>query len=80
YNQEEENIKKAYVVSFLNPKEFLEAERAFYVRSPDIKSPMGMNLSAYKSQEEARAILRDKQGEILSWLELRELIKREYKH
>ncbi|MFN3599193.1 MAG: nitrous oxide reductase accessory protein NosL [Aquificaceae bacterium] len=76
YNQEEENIKKAYVVNFLNPKEFLEAERAVYVRSPDIKSPMGMNLSAYKSQEEAREFIK---GEILDWMSLRNFIKKEYK-
>ncbi len=80
FNEKEEHIKKAYVVNFLNPKEFLEAESAFYVRSPDIRSPMGMNLSAYKSQEEARAMLKDKQGEVLDWKELRELIRKEYKY
>ena len=80
YNENEENIKKAYVINFLNPKEFLEAEKAVYIRSPDIRSPMGMNLSAYKSKKEAEDKLKDKQGEILNWTELRELIRKEYRH
>ncbi|MFN3471791.1 MAG: nitrous oxide reductase accessory protein NosL [Aquificaceae bacterium] len=80
YNENEENIRKAYVINFLNPKEFLEAEKAVYVRSPDIRSPMGMNLSAYKSREEAEDILKGKQGEVLNWTDLRELIRKEYRH
>jgi copper chaperone NosL len=79
YNQNEEEIKRAYVVNFLNPKEFIPAEKAFYVRSPEIRSPMGMNLSAYKSKEDAKKALEGKEGELLDWKALRELIKREYK-
>ncbi|MEJ5339807.1 MAG: nitrous oxide reductase accessory protein NosL [Aquificaceae bacterium] len=79
FNENEEDIKKAYVVNFLNPKEFIPAEEAVYVRSPDIRSPMGMNLSAYRSEEEARKMLEGKQGEILRWSPLREFIRREYK-
>jgi copper chaperone NosL len=79
YNENTGYIKKAYVVNFLNPKEFLTAEDAYYVRSPQIRSPMGMNLSAYRSEEEARRTLQGKEGEVLSWNELRELIKKEHK-
>lgn len=79
YNENEEDIRKAYVVNFLNPEEFLPAEKAFYVRSPEIRSPMGMNLSAYRSEEDAKKILKGKEGEIFDWKALREFIKKEYK-
>jgi len=79
YNENEGEIKKAYVINFLNPKEFLIAEEAYYVRSPQIRSPMGMNLSAYRSEEEARRALQVKEGEVLNWAQLREFIKKEYK-
>ncbi len=79
YNENEEEIGKAYVVNFLNPEEFLPAEKAFYLRSPEIKSPMGMNLSAYKSEGDAKKTLEGKEGEVLDWKALTELIKREYK-
>ncbi|WP_340690357.1 nitrous oxide reductase accessory protein NosL [Hydrogenobacter thermophilus] len=79
YNENEEEIKRAYVVNFLNPEEFLPAESAYYVRSPQIRSPMGMNLSAYRSREDAQKALQGKEGEILDWQALREFIKREYR-
>lgn len=75
YNENEEYIKKAYVANFSNPEEFIEAEKAIYVRSQEIRSPMGMNLSAYKDMERAKSV----KGEILDWKGLRELIKKEYK-
>ncbi|MGB9873912.1 MAG: nitrous oxide reductase accessory protein NosL [Hydrogenobacter sp.] len=78
YNENEENIKKAYVVNFNAPDEFLPADEAYYVRSPQIRSPMGMNISAYRSREDAQKAIMGKQGEILEWQTLRELIKKEY--
>ncbi|QSR89552.1 nitrous oxide reductase accessory protein NosL [Methylacidiphilum caldifontis] len=79
YNHNEEDIKRAYVINFLNTDEFIPAELASYVRSPQIRSPMGMNLSAYKSKEDAIKILLGKEGKILDWQALRDLIKVEYK-
>lgn len=66
YNENEEDIRKAYVVNFLNPEEFLPAEKAFYVRSPEIRSPMGMNLSAYRSEEDAKKSLKGKKEKYLT--------------
>ncbi len=79
FNENEEDIRKAYVVNFLNPREFIPAEEAVYVKSPDIRSPMGMNLSAYINEEEARKILEGKRGDVLRWESLREFIRKEYK-
>ncbi len=79
FNENEEEIKMAYVANFLNPEEFIPAEKAVYLKSPDIRSPMGMNLSAYKGEEEAKKVLEGKQGELLRWESLREFIRKEYK-
>ncbi len=80
YNENEQDIRSAYVVDFNSPNTFLPAESAYYVRSEGIRSPMGMNLSAFKSKEEAeRAIREAKGGEILDFGAVRNLVKKEYK-
>ncbi|MEO0202507.1 MAG: nitrous oxide reductase accessory protein NosL [candidate division WOR-3 bacterium] len=76
YNKNEKDIEKAYVTNFLNPDEFIDAKNAVYLRAPEIKSPMGMNLSAYKSLDDASKV--SKEGEILDFEKLRNLIKKEF--
>ncbi|MEO0197509.1 MAG: nitrous oxide reductase accessory protein NosL [candidate division WOR-3 bacterium] len=80
YNENEEDIEKTYVTNFLNPDEFLDAKTAIYLRTPHIKSPMGMNLSAYKNIESAKKMLESKEGEILNWEEVRNIMKKEHFH
>lgn len=49
---------------------WLRAESAFYVRSPEIRSPMGFGLAAFATKERARALAAGKQGEVLTWQQL----------
>ncbi|MEJ2112948.1 MAG: nitrous oxide reductase accessory protein NosL, partial [Flavobacteriaceae bacterium] len=47
--------------------EFINAEKATYLISKAIPSPMGANLSAFKSKEDAERIKKENGGEIFLW-------------
>lgn len=45
-----------YVSDFANPKMFIPAERAIFVKSPCLKSPMAANIAAFKNLKEASVL------------------------
>jgi copper chaperone NosL len=58
---------KLYVTDFSKPKTLIGARTAFYLKSPDLPSPMGMNVSAFNDMEELRAIQSKYSGTVLTW-------------
>ena len=50
-----------------NPGEMIPAESSYYLVSPNIPSPMGAYLSAFETEEHARATQAEKEGEIFDW-------------
>jgi copper chaperone NosL len=55
------------VADYINPGTMLNAEKATYIISPKIKSPMGANLSAVADVKTAKKIIKEKGGEIYTW-------------
>ena len=60
------------VANYSNPGEMIDAKTASYLISPNIKSPMGANLSAVSTFENAKELQQKYAGEIYTW----ELLKR----
>jgi copper chaperone NosL len=58
------------VANFSTPGEMIDATHAIYIISPEIKSPMGANLSAVDTQEKALELHNEHTGELYSWTEL----------
>ena len=56
--------------NFTKPEELIDATKATFLISEQIPSPMGANLSAFKSNEEALGFKNEKGGELYSWEEL----------
>lgn len=56
--------------NYTNPEELIDATNATFLISDQIPSPMGANLSAFKSNEEASRLLNAKGGDLFSWEEL----------
>lgn len=54
-------------------KQFTNASEAIYLRSENLPSPMGMNLTAFASQPEVKDAQNQKGGDILSWDQVLEL-------
>jgi copper chaperone NosL len=78
YILNKDKIKEIKVPNFLNPSEFINASDAYFLKSDKIKTMMGMNLSAYKSIDEATKMKNEKGGEIYNWKEVQELINKEF--
>jgi copper chaperone NosL len=51
---------------------WLRAEEAWYVRSPDLRSPMGSGVAAVADESAARELVGERRGRAMSWTGLRE--------
>jgi copper chaperone NosL len=51
-----ENIAFEMVADFANPGNLIDAKTAIYVRSPEIKSPMGSNIAAFSRKEDIKQV------------------------
>lgn len=65
------DIKEMYVTDFNNPGVFITARNSYFLISPKRRSPMGEDLSAYKTKTDAETAKRSVGGEIYSWDELK---------
>lgn len=75
-NINEENIHALWTTDFENPGTLIDATEAFYLHSPNLTSPMGLNVSAYSSNQFANEMLRRYEGEIIDWDRVMDLVER----
>ena len=59
------------VNSYTLPDERLNVENCFFIKSPEIPSPMGGYLSAYPDKSSARTMAQHPQARIMNWSELK---------
>lgn len=59
--------KATYIHYYLGNNELIPAESAFYVKSPDFKSPMNGNIAAFKTEDEAKTYQTKMNGELIQW-------------
>jgi copper chaperone NosL len=65
------------VIDYMNPENFIDAEKAFYLHSEKVPSPMGAYISAFKTMEEAQKINLNNGnlGVIVGWDAIQEIRK-----
>lgn len=63
-------IKHLVIVNYQKNGEWLPVEKAFFLKSKHIKSPMGSNTAAFSSREDARSSNIDSTGSIINWVDL----------
>jgi len=69
---QEENLKYNMVIDFSEPQTLINADRAYYVKSEEIKSPMGSQIAAFNSEDAARQMMkRWNGGEMLNYFQMR---------
>ncbi len=66
------------LVPDLETEKFIAAETAFFLRSDNLKSPMGLNVAAFATKEAAEARQRDLKGDLLLWQAFKDLVKKEW--
>ncbi len=67
-------IRARWSACWDHPGAFVPAERAWYVQSDSIPSPMAVNLSAFRTAEGAAAARRARDGRLLRWNEVQQLV------
>ena len=67
---DKDKVSLQLVTDYNNPENLIEVENATFIISAEMPSPMGANLTAVSSMEEADLLLKDKSGEIYNWEEL----------
>lgn len=58
---------QAMWVNDFHDEDWLKAEDAWYVESPEIKSPMGWGLAAFRNESDAETAAGEMGGTVLSW-------------
>jgi len=70
-----ENIHSFWVVDFNNPQTLINAQKAVYLHSKNLRSPMGLNLTAVMNQEAAHNLQDMYQGQIVTWAEVQQIVR-----
>lgn len=74
-----ETIASMWVTDFSNKENFVNTNDAHFLKSENLRSPMGLNLSAYKNQESLAKVKNEFGGVTISWKELLNYVKSEWK-
>jgi copper chaperone NosL len=70
----EDRVGSLWVTDFSEPGQWLDVGDARFLRSEELRSPMGLNLSAHATEAEAREHQAAFGGELLNWGEVRDLV------
>jgi copper chaperone NosL len=63
----ETEISQKLVIDFQRQNDFVDVSKAFFLVSPELKTPMGGNAAAFISQWEAEKIKNTVNGEVMNW-------------
>ncbi len=71
----EEEIAQKVIINYEKENDFIDAQKAVFWASTELRSPMGSNAAAFVSQQVAEKVKGVKEGNLLSWDELYKKIK-----
>lgn len=67
---EKENIAGVYFVDFNTPHTLIEAEKAFFLQSPALRSPMNGNIAAFTHKDTLEKAVLSYYGNTITWEEM----------
>lgn len=70
-NVEPNTINEIYLVNFLEPHNFVEAPKGFYLKSAELHSPMGGNIATFENHNDLEKVKTEVGGEELTWEEIK---------
>lgn len=70
-----DDIHLQLVTDFNQPETFINAEDAFILQSKNVPSPMGMFLTAFANENEAKAKHDEAGGDLIKWNEVLQRVK-----
>lgn len=72
----DQEISGIYVTDYKRPQTLIDAKTAFFLISESLPSPMGENLTAFSTQDEAKDLQQKHPGDIYNWRQLLSKITR----
>jgi copper chaperone NosL len=63
-------IAGIYFTDFMPPHQLLKAEKAFFLQSPSLKSPMNGNIAAFSTEESREKVFLKFYGNFITWEEM----------
>ena len=66
----EEQIASIWVIDFSNPRTLIDARSAFYTQNDEFRSPMGLNVQTFQTEDNFNKFFSENGGEKLNWSEL----------
>jgi copper chaperone NosL len=73
-----EEIHSMWVINFAEPQALIAATTAVYLHSPQLPSPMGLNLSAFSERMSAQKLSNHYPGNIITWQDVQSLVGNEW--
>lgn len=67
---EEKDIKSKLVMNYEKPNEFIDVSKAWFLTSPEIKSPMNSHIAGFISKENAAKLTGGSNNDIANWSEI----------
>mgnify|MGYP003296686737 CR=1 FL=1 len=64
---EQKEIAGIYFTDFNSPHELIDVEKAYFLQSPTLKSPMNGNIAAFRNQESREKVFIKFYGNFISW-------------
>jgi len=71
-------VHSLWVTDFADPPRLVSADRARFLRSPELRSPMAVNLAAFAPTEPPAELMDAYGGELLDWPGVLELVRQEW--
>ncbi|RMG44696.1 MAG: hypothetical protein D6723_19045 [Acidobacteria bacterium] len=68
--RQQKETARAFFVNDYHRRQWLEAERAFFVYARELRTPMDSHLVAFRERGAAEAFARDHRGQVLRWDDL----------
>ena len=65
-----DEIKNVYLMDYEAPGNFISASNAFFIKSENLKSPMGGNIAAFKTEAAATKYVSNNPGQKINWNQL----------
>lgn len=72
------DLHSIWTIDFYNPEKFIDAAQAWYLHSDLLKSPMGLNLSAFSDPGMAQTVKNVYPGELLRWENVNKIVQQKW--
>lgn len=75
---ESEKIHSVWTIDYSNPKTLIDAEKAFYLRSKSLPSPMAMFFTSFSNKSDLEKTKKEHLGDVLNWDDIQTIVKEEW--